>query len=55
MRRGTYELNTNIKLYVRHVFVMDGAALPFTDTGKLDKRRLGAMLAERAAAEEKSQ
>ncbi len=39
----------------RHVFVLPNAALPFTDTGKLDKRRLGVLLAEHAAAEENSE
>jgi len=33
----------------RHLFVYDRAALPFTDTGKIDKRRLQAMVAERIA------
>jgi acyl-CoA synthetase (AMP-forming)/AMP-acid ligase II len=34
----------------RHYFFYDKADLPFTDSGKIDKRRLGAMLAERIAA-----
>ncbi len=33
----------------RHLFVYDRAALPFTDTGKIDKHRLQAMVAERIA------
>lgn len=33
----------------RHLFVDDGDALPFTDTGKIDKRRLGDLLAKRIA------
>jgi acyl-CoA synthetase (AMP-forming)/AMP-acid ligase II len=33
----------------RHVFVYPKAALPFTDSGKIDKRTLGALLARRIA------
>ena len=31
----------------RHVFVYPDHTLPFTDTGKIDKRRLAAVLHER--------
>jgi acyl-CoA synthetase (AMP-forming)/AMP-acid ligase II len=31
----------------RHILVCDGAELPFTDSGKIDRRRLAALLAER--------
>ncbi len=31
----------------RHVFVYDDGTLPFTDTGKIDKRRLSALLRKR--------
>jgi len=34
----------------RHYFFYPKAELPFTDSGKIDKRRLGAMLVERIAA-----
>ncbi len=34
----------------RHVWVCERAALPFTDSGKIDKRRLRALLEERIAA-----
>lgn len=33
----------------RHLFIDEDAALPFTDTGKIDKRRLAALLAKRIA------
>jgi acyl-CoA synthetase (AMP-forming)/AMP-acid ligase II len=33
----------------RHVFVYANGTLPFTDSGKIDKRRLAAQLAERLA------
>jgi acyl-CoA synthetase (AMP-forming)/AMP-acid ligase II len=35
----------------RHVFVYPDGALPFTDTGKIDKRKLSALLQERIAAQ----
>jgi acyl-CoA synthetase (AMP-forming)/AMP-acid ligase II len=31
----------------RHLFIEQGGSLPFTDSGKIDKRRLAVMLAER--------
>ena len=31
----------------RHLFVDDEGALPFTDSGKIDKRRLSELLAQR--------
>lgn len=34
----------------RHVFVYASGTLPFTDTGKIDKRRLARVIAERIAA-----
>ena len=34
----------------RHLFVDDEDALPFTDTGKIDKKALGQLLAERIAS-----
>ena len=33
----------------RHFFFCDKAELPFTDSGKIDKRRLAAILAARSA------
>lgn len=33
----------------RHLFIDEDGALPFTDSGKIDKRRLGQMLADRIA------
>ena len=39
----------------RYLLVLSAERLPFTDTGKIDKRRLVTLLAESAAAEEKSQ
>jgi acyl-CoA synthetase (AMP-forming)/AMP-acid ligase II len=33
----------------RHVFFCENGELPFTDSGKIDKRRLAAMLSERLA------
>ena len=39
----------------RYLLALSDEELPFTDTGKIDKRRLSTLLAESAAAEEKSQ
>ena len=35
----------------RHIFFAAKADLPFTDSGKIDKRRLGAQLADRIRVE----
>ena len=34
----------------RHILVMESAALPYTDSGKIDKRRLAALVAERLSS-----
>jgi acyl-CoA synthetase (AMP-forming)/AMP-acid ligase II len=34
----------------RHVWVFEDGTLPFTDSGKIDKRRLTALLEEKLAA-----